>query len=126
MLGRMLPLLATSMLLAQPVSPAPATAGVPSCQIAGAPNPAFAAQLKDVLQALAPPDRKPFFKAPRAKQRELQQRIFEVERGLQQAQSLRNTLEREGASNVSQAQVLVGFRLSTVAFFRSLGGDAKP
>jgi hypothetical protein len=32
----------------------------------------------------------------------------------------------KGRSGKDEAVMLVGFRLSTVAFFRSLGGGAKP
>jgi hypothetical protein len=93
---------------------------VPPCQIAGAPNPRFEAELEDALEALTPPDRKPFFKALRAKQRDLQRRIFEVEQGLQQAQSLRNTLEREGSANLPQAQALVEGQSRMLAAFREM------
>ncbi len=102
MRGPALFLFATTALVAQAPSPV-----VPSCQIAGAPNPRFEAELDASIRALAPGDRRSFFKALRAKQRELQHRIMEVERGLQQAQSLRNTLEREGSPNLPQGHALV-------------------
>lgn len=94
------PLLLVSTLLAQEPL-------LPPCQVAGAPNPQFETELRAALGSLAPASRKPFFRALRAKQRELQQRIREVEQGLQQAQHLRNTLEREGSANRSLAQDLV-------------------
>ena len=96
------------------------TPSVPPCQIAGAPNPRFDAELEEAIDALTPPDRKAFFKALRAKQRELQVRIFEVEQGLQQAQSLRNTLEREGSANQPQAQALVEGQSRMLAAFRDM------
>ncbi len=52
---------------------------VPSCQIAGAPNPRFEAELKEAVRGLASADRKAFFKALRTKQRDLQHRILEVD-----------------------------------------------
>jgi hypothetical protein len=93
---------------------------VPFCQVAGAPNPAFEAELDQAIRGLKPDDRKPFFKALRAKQRELQYRIIEVERGLQQAQSLRNDLEREGSPNRVQAQALVDGQTRVLAAFRDM------
>jgi hypothetical protein len=80
---------------------------VPPCQIKGAPNSAFAADLEAALGSLKPEQRRGFFKALRTKQRELGYRILEVERGLDQAQRLRNTLERENSPNLAQAQGLV-------------------
>jgi len=126
---------------------------VPNCQIAGTPNPHFETDLKAAIRGLSPADRRPFFKALRAKQRELQHRLQEVERGLQQAESLKHSLEQEQSPRVvltqfgsqgtsgdfymegsvnkgrhgkDEAVMLVGFRLSTVEFFRSLGSGAKP
>ena len=93
---------------------------VPFCQVAGAPNPRFEAELDAAIQALTPADRRTFFKELRTKQRELQYRILEVERGLQQAQSLRNTLEREGSPNLPQAQALVVGQSRMLAEFREL------
>ena len=93
---------------------------VPFCQVAGAPNPRFEAELDAAIQALAPADRRAFFKELRTKQRELLYRILEVERGLQQAQSLRNTLEREGSPNLPQAQALVVGQSRMLAEFREL------
>ena len=93
---------------------------IPACQIAGAPNAHFEAELDTAIHALAPPDRNSFFKALRNKQRELQVRIFEVERGLLQAQSLRNTLEREGSANLPQAQALVDGQARMLAEFREM------
>ena len=93
---------------------------VPSCQLAGAPNPRFEAELDTAITGLAPADRRTFFKALRAKQRELQYRILEVERGLQQAQSLRSTLEREGSPHLRQAQSLVEDQARLLADFREL------
>ena len=110
-----LPMLAAPALLAQSSVPV-----VPPCQVAGAPNPRFGAELEQALEALRPPDRKAFFKALRAKQRELQLRIFEVEQGLQQAQSLRNTIEREGSANLPQAQALVDGQARMLAAFREM------
>ena len=113
---RSVPLLfATAALLAQ--APIPT---VPACQIAGAPNLRFEDELDAAVRALAPLDRRPFFKALRAKQRELQHRILEIERGLQQAQSLRNTLEREGSPNLPQGQALVGGQARLLASFREM------
>jgi hypothetical protein len=77
------------------------------CQIAGQPNPRFEAELEGAIRSLQALDRRPFFKALRAKQRELQYRILEVERGLQQAQALKGSLEKEGSPNLPQAQALV-------------------
>lgn len=108
-------LLSPAGLLAQAPPPA-----VPACQVAGAPNPRFEAQLDEALAALTPAVRKPFFKALRAKQRELQARIAEVEQGLQQAQSLRNTMEREGSANQPQAQALVDGQSRMLAAFREM------
>ena len=93
---------------------------VPFCQVAGAPNPRFEAELDAAIQALAPADRRAFFKELRTKQRELLYRILEVERGLQQAQSLRNTLEREGSPNLPQAQALVDGQSRMLVAFREL------
>jgi len=93
---------------------------VPFCQVAGAPNPRFEVELDAAIQALAPTDRRAFFKELRIKQRELQYRILEVERGLQQAQSLRNTLEREASPNLPQAQSLVEGQSRMLAEFREL------
>jgi hypothetical protein len=104
-----------AMLIAQ--APAPP---VPPCQIAGSPNPRFEAELDGAIRALAPADRREFFKSLRAKQRELQHRILEVERGLQQAQSLRNTLEREGSPNLPQGQALVDGQARLLAAFREM------
>ncbi len=97
-----------------------AQSAVPFCQVAGAPNPRFEAELDTAIKALAPAERRAFFKELRTKQRELQVRIFEVERGLQQAQSLRNTLEREASPNLSQAQSLVVGQSRMLEDFREL------
>jgi hypothetical protein len=93
---------------------------VPSCQIGGGPNPRFATQLEEAVQALAPEERRAFFKALRAKQHDLQFNILRVERGLQEAQSLRNTLEREGSPNLPQARALVEGQASVLAAFREM------
>ncbi len=113
---RPLPLLAVSTaLLAQAPMPS-----VPPCQIAGSPNPLFETQLDQAIRTLAPAERRAFFKSLRAKQRELQHRILEVERGLQEAQSLRNTLEREGSPNLPQGQALVDGQARLLATFREM------
>lgn len=93
---------------------------IPPCQIAGAPNARFEADLDAAGRGLSEPARRAFFKALRAKQRELQLRILEVERGLQQARSLRNTLEREGSANLPQAQALVDGQARMLAEFREM------
>lgn len=93
---------------------------VPPCQIKGAPNAAFAADLEAALKALKPGQRRSFFKALRAKQWELGHRILEVERGLDQAQKLRNTMEREGSPNLSQAQGLVDGQGRLLAELRAM------
>jgi hypothetical protein len=93
---------------------------VPACQIAGVPNPRFEAELQAAVQALAPADRKAFFKALRGKQRELHHRILEVERGLHEAQSLRNTLEREHSPTLPQGQALVESQASLLATLREM------
>jgi hypothetical protein len=93
---------------------------VPPCQIVGAPNPQFQAELEDVVRELTPANRQAFFKALRAKQRELQFRMLEVERGLRQAQSLRNTLERESSPNLPQAQALVDGQAGLLAAFKDM------
>ena len=108
-------LLCCTWLMAQ--SPGPP---VPFCQIAGAPNPGFEAELDRALQSLAPATRKAFFKALRARQRDLQYRLLEVERGLQQAQALRNTLERENSPNLPQAQALVEGQTQLLAALREM------
>lgn len=117
MLHRSRFLLCTSALVAQAPGPA-----VPSCQIAGVPNAQFESQLSTALASLsaAPAERRAFFKQLRSKQRELQYRIFEVERGLQQAQSLRNTLEREGSPNLPEAQALVDGQARLLGTFREM------
>jgi hypothetical protein len=115
MLPRLSLWLIPTMLLAQ--APAPE---VPRCQVAGAPNAHFEAELTAVIKALQPADRRAFFKALRARQRELQLRIQEVVRGLQQAQALRNTLEREGSPNLPQAQSLVAGQARMLAQFRDM------
>jgi hypothetical protein len=115
MLRHALCFLAPMALLAE--APAPT---VPPCQIAGVPNARFEAELNGAVGALAPADRKAFFKALRAKQRELQYRILEVERGLQQAQSLRNTLERESSPNLPQGRALVEGQARLLATFREM------
>ncbi len=102
-------------LMAQPPGPP-----VPFCQIAGAPNPRFEAELDRALQSLAPAMRNPFFKALRARQRDLHYRMLEVERGLQQAQALRNTLERENSPNLPQAQALVEGQTQLLAALREM------
>jgi len=106
---------ATVALMAQ--DPAPP---VPPCQIKGAPNPAFAADLEATMGALKSEQRRRFFKALRAKQRELGYRILEVERGLDQAQKLRNTLEGEGSPHLAQAQALVESQARMLASFREM------
>lgn len=93
---------------------------VPPCQIAGSPNPRFEAELDEAVKTLSSDERRPFFKALRARQHELHHRIQEVERGLQQAQSLRNTLEREGSPNLPQAQALVAGQSRLLASFRDM------
>ncbi len=115
MIRPVLCLLGTPVLMAQ--TPVPA---VPLCQIAGSPNLRFETELDVVLESLSAHERKPFFKALRGKQRELQARILEVERGLQQAQSLRNTLEREGSANLPQAQALVEGQSRMLSEFREM------
>jgi len=110
-----LPLFASAALMAAPPGPQ-----VPSCQVAGAPNLRFEAELDAAIQALDPADRRAFFKDLRAKQRELHYRILEVERGLQQAQSLRNTLEQEHSPNLPQGQALVDGQASLLATFREM------
>jgi hypothetical protein len=108
-------LVAGAALAAQSVAPL-----VPPCQIAGAPNPTFEAELDQAVRLLAPADRRAFFKGLRAKQRELGHRILEVERGLNQAQSLRNTLERESSPNLPQAQALVAGQAGLLASLREM------
>ncbi len=108
-------LLGPAALMAQ--TPAPI---VPSCQIAGVPNPQFESELNAAVRALAPTERKAFFKALRAKQRELHHRILEVERGLRESQSLRNTLEREHSPYLAKGQVLVDSQASLLATFREM------
>jgi hypothetical protein len=93
---------------------------VPSCQINGVPNARFEAELNEAIRALTPADRKPFFKALRAKQRELHHRILEVELGLREAQSLRNTLEHEHSPNLPQGRALVDGQASLLATFREM------
>ncbi|HEX7597519.1 MAG TPA: hypothetical protein VF518_04840 [Polyangia bacterium] len=93
---------------------------VPPCQSAGVPNPRFESELNEAVRILASVDRKVFFKALRTKQRELQHRILEVERGLQEAQSLRNTLEHEHSPNLRQGQALVDSQASLLATFREM------
>jgi hypothetical protein len=115
MFRRVLLLLGSMVLMAQAQGPA-----VPSCQIGGGPNPLFAAQLEAAIQTLAPGDRRAFFKALRAKQHDLQYNILRVERGLQEAQSLRNTLEREGSPNLPQARALVDGQAALLAAFREM------
>jgi hypothetical protein len=115
MLRSSLLMLAAAALVAQ--APAPT---VPPCQIGGTPNPRFESQLYDAVRALVPPDRRAFFKALRTKQRELQHRILEVERGLAEAQSLRNTLEREHSPTLAQGQALVDSQASLLATFREM------
>jgi hypothetical protein len=115
MIHSVLPLIGLASLSVQAPTPV-----VPPCQIGGTPNARFEIELDEAVQALAPLDRRDFFKALRAKQRELQQRIFEVERGLQQAQSLRNILEREGSPNLPQAQALVDGQARLLATFRAM------
>lgn len=95
-------MLSSVVLLAQATGPA-----VPSCQIGGGANPRFAAQLEAAVQTLAQEDRRAFSNALRARQHDLQFSILRVGRGLQEAQSLRNTLEREGSPNLPQARALV-------------------
>ncbi len=102
-------------LLAQAPTPA-----VPPCQVAGAPNLRFEPDLEQAIRALAPADRRAFFKALRAKQHDLLHRILEVERGLHQAQSLRNTLEREGSPSLPQAQALVDAQTALLRAFREM------
>ncbi len=110
-----LPVLCSVVLLAQAPGPA-----VPSCQIGGGPNPRFAVQLEEAIHTLATEDRRAFFKALRAKQHDLQFNILRVERGLQEAQSLRNTLEREGSPNLPQARALVEGQAALLAAFRDM------
>jgi len=93
---------------------------VPPCQIAGAPNPSFEAELEAASRSILPGQRKAFFKALRAKQRDLQNRILEVERGLQEAQALRNRLERETSPNLPQAQALVEGQAQLLAALRDM------
>jgi hypothetical protein len=93
---------------------------VPPCLIQGVPNARFETELQAAVQALAPADRRAFFKALRAKQRELHHRILEVERGLQEAQSLRNTLEREHSPNLPQGRALVEGQASLLATLREM------
>ncbi|HJW72462.1 MAG TPA: hypothetical protein VJ486_06355 [Geothrix sp.] len=115
MIHSILPLIGLASLAIQAPTPV-----VPPCQIGGMPNARFEAELDEAIRALVPLDRREFFKALRAKQRELQHRIFEVERGLQQAQSLRNILEREGSPNLPQAQALVEGQARLLATFREM------
>jgi hypothetical protein len=115
MLRSVLLALCSLVLMAQ--APVPA---VPSCQIGGGPNPMFAVQLEEAIQTLATADRRAFFKALRAKQHDLQYNILRVERGLQEAQSLRNTLEREGSPNLPQARALVEGQAALLAAFREM------
>ncbi len=98
-------------------APAPA---VPACQSEGVPNPRFEVEINESIRLLAPGDRRAFFKALRLKQRELQHRILEVERGLREAQSLRNTLEHEHSPNLSHAQALVESQASLLITFREM------
>jgi hypothetical protein len=112
--SRLLPLCAPA-LLAQAAAPV-----VPPCQVAGVPNPRFESELNEAIRTLAPADRRTFFKALRAKQRELQHRILEVELGLREAQSLRNILEREHSPNLPQGQALVDGQASLLATFREM------
>ncbi len=106
-------LLSPAVLLAQAPEPV-----VPPCQIAGIPNARFEAELKSAVAALAPGERRSFFKALRAKQRELHYRILEVERGLREAQSLRNTLEHEHSPNLPQGQALVDGQANLLKAFQ--------
>ena len=108
-------LLGTPAMVAQ--APAPP---VPPCQIAGVPNSRFEAELNEAIRVLASADRKAFFKALRTKQWELQHRILEVERGLREAQSLRNTLEREHSPTLPQGQALVDSQANLLATFREM------
>jgi hypothetical protein len=93
---------------------------VPSCQIGGGANPRFAVQLEEAIRTLAPEDRRAFFKALRSKQHDLQYRILQVERGLQEAQSLRNSLERENSPNLPQGKALVDGQAALLAAFREM------
>lgn len=93
---------------------------VPPCQIAGVPNARFETELKSAVAALAPAERRAFFKALRAKQRELHYRILEVERGLREAQSLRNTLEHEHSPNLPQGQALVDGQAHLLKVFQEM------
>jgi len=93
---------------------------VPHCQIAGVPNVRFETELDSAIRSLAPVDRKPFFKALRAKQRELHHRILEVELGVREAQSLRNTLEREHSPNLPQGQALVDSQARLLQVYREM------
>jgi len=111
----LLPLLASVVLVAQIPGPA-----VPSCQLAGTPNPRFESDLVGAIGRVAPTERRVFFKALRAKQRELQYRILEVEQGLRQAQALRNSLEREASPNLPQAQALVDGQAQVLEAFRGM------
>jgi hypothetical protein len=113
--GRALGLLACSALAAQEASPQ-----VPPCLLVGVPNPRFTEELEAAIKALEPAQRRPFFKALRVKQHELQYRIFEVERGLQEARSLRNTLERENSPTLPQGQALVEGQARLLAALRDL------
>jgi hypothetical protein len=84
------------------------------------PNARFEAELDAAITALNPGEHRGFFKALRTKQHELKYRIFEVERGLQEAQSLRNTLEREGSPNLPQGQALVDGQGRLLASLRDM------
>jgi len=93
---------------------------VPPCQIGGIPNAQFEAELGRAVATLDPADRKTFFKDLRSKQRELHYRILEVERGLREAQSLRNTLEHEHSPNLPQGQALVDGQARLLKTFQEM------
>ncbi len=96
----MLTLLLASCLFGQE-TPAP-----PPLLVDGTPNSAYAADLAGRITVLKPEERKPFFRALRVQQREIQTRLEEMQSNRDRAAGLRRALEREGSRLAGRVETL--------------------
>lgn len=106
-------LLALSRILAAG-SQEPEVIAPPPMVIQGTPNADYAAELQARIQALAPEDRKEFFRLLRRQQRLVRRRIDEMEYTLGKVTDLKRSLERQNSPLVPETEALIAAQKSLI------------
>jgi hypothetical protein len=81
--------------------------GPPPLTLQGVPNSGYGSDLHARIQAMAPEDRKEFFRLVRRQQREIRRRIEEMEYTLGKVMDLKRSLERQGSPLVRETEALI-------------------